>query len=429
MPPKKSHQKIRCAWNLIILILFFYGGTTDLFAKISVPAITSLPALPTINDQDNEKPDPQDIIQGLKMMVEAEPENYENYERLAFAYDYLQDYKNELEASKLLVKYLPADLIEGKDVYWGNLGRAYILNDQWEEGKEWLDKADKINPDNVFNRWNAFNYYLSFKKNFKMAVLELKKIDALYEDKDRDAYFEAYWKFIASLGDQKKVIKLFREAVKVDPDNPETHRALGTAIRGLPGKDFGKNVPQAIKAFKKALAVNPRHIPTYISLADTYFLVGLYNNKKELYRDALAWFDKAYQIDPENSRLAFAMGHMFVYIKEYDKAIEKLEYSLLHDPQEEAIKETLAIAYNDKAYSFYETGENLEQGISLIDKAIVLNPNDAIFLSTKAELLFKMKNYSEAYKLIKAAIKLKPDEEEIKKDMVMIEAALQEQNK
>ena len=157
--------------------------------------------------------------------------------------------------------------------------------------------------------------------------------------------------------------------------------------------------------------------------------MALSSGKKELYQDALAWFDKAAAIDPQNVKLAYAMGHMFIYMQEHDQAIAKLEYALAQEQDSADVKEMLAMAYNGKAYSFYQAGENLEQGIELIDKAIALVPENGHILSTKAELLFKMKNYPEAHQFIKRAIALKPDEEEIKKDLAMIEEALQERKK
>ena len=67
----------------------------------------------------------------------------------------------------------------------------YVSNEKWEQGKEWLDKADEINLTNVFNRWNAFKYYLRFEKDYKSAAIELKRLNEIYK-KEHDAYFEAY---------------------------------------------------------------------------------------------------------------------------------------------------------------------------------------------------------------------------------------------
>ena len=64
-----------------------------------------------------------------------------------------------------------------------------------------------------------------------------------------------------------------------------------------------------------------------------------------------------------------------------------------------------------------------------IDKAISMYPNNGIYLSTKAELLYKLGRYNEAYEYIKKGIKLEPNMAEIKNDVKMIEKALNESKK
>ena len=51
-------------------------------------------------------------------------------------------------------------------------------------------------------------------------------------------------------------------------------------------------------------------------------------------------------------------------------------------------------------------------------------PNNGIFLSTKAELLYKLGRYDEAYNYIKKGIALEPNQAEIQSDVKMIEKAL-----
>jgi len=183
-------------------------------------------------------------------------------------------------------------------------------------------------------------------------------------------------------------------------------------------------MPLAIKEFKKALKINPKYIPTYISMSNTYLFLALMKKEKKPLKEAKEWFDKAYKIDPANINLAYAMGEYFLYIKDYDKAIEKLEYAYSRNPKDENTRNELATAYNNKAYYLYKSGKDLDYGIKLIDKAIEIKPDDGIILSTKAELLYKIGKYEEAYKYIKKGLRLAPDEGEIKRDLEMIKDAL-----
>ena len=400
-----------------ILIICSFLLPIELLARVT-NLEANFPDFLGINDEEN---DYQRTIAGLKQAIKEDPENYENYSRLAFVYDYIGDYENELEAIKLEVKYMPEDL-EDKDVIYGNLARAYILTGQPEQAKPWLDKADKINPDNIFNRWHSLTYHI-FKKNYKIAAKELKKLNEL-NTTDRDHYYEAYVYALENVESQDSIIELFKQAVDVNPESPLSHRALGIAIRNSSKEDYEKNMPQVMKELEKALELDPQYIPTYISIADTYVLLAAWTKKEDYYKDASDWFNKGYKIDPENLRLAYATGNLFYYTRDYDKAIEKLEYAFNNGLEGEPLIRSLASSYNGKAYAIYLSGKSLEQGLELIEKAIRLVPNDGIFLGTKAELLYKMGRYEEAHRYIKQALELEPGHEEMKQDLVMIEEAL-----
>jgi tetratricopeptide (TPR) repeat protein len=378
---------------------------------------------PNIFNEQERKNDPEAIIDGIKQKIAADPGNYENYGVLAFAYDYVGDYANELEALKMEVRYMPDDL-EEKDVLYGNLARAYMLNDQWEEGKDWLDKADAVNPSNFYNRWNAFDYYLRHEKDYRGAASQLKRLQEFYDDGDRDQYYEAYIKSFDNDVPAGEIIELFRAAVQLEPGNSRTHRMLGVAIRNSSKEDYEKNFPAAMKELRKALKLDPQHIPTYISIADTYMLLGARTKKEEDNQKALEWFQKAYKINPEDARLAYATGTFYYYQQDYDRAIEKLEFALMKGLDGDSLKEDLAWSYNNKAYALYQAGNNLEEGLRLIDKAIELLPGNGIILGTKAELLYKTGEYQEAHKFIKQALELEPSHAEMEQDLSMIEEAV-----
>src|SRR3989344_3834013 len=104
------YSRIMSTFLTLVLPFFF---PLSLAAKTSFNAPTPLGF--SQND-DEEKIDPQKIIDGLWRRVAEQPYNYENYGRLAFVYDRLGDNENLLEASKSEVAYLPENA-EEKDVY------------------------------------------------------------------------------------------------------------------------------------------------------------------------------------------------------------------------------------------------------------------------------------------------------------------------
>ena len=152
--------------------------------------------------------------------------------------------------------------------------------------------------------------------------------------------------------------------------------------------------------------------------------LGLKTNNKSYLKESLNQINKAYKLDQKNLKLAYCAGYIFLAMDEYDKGIERLEYVFNRGFNDQDTSELLAAAYNNKAYSYYETGKNIKEGLKIIDKAIMLDPNNGMILSTKAELLYKAKRFKEAYEYIQMAIKLKPDEPGIKQDLANIEKAM-----
>ena len=405
---------------VISIGVFYFSCFSEVCAKIIPKSPDILGDLGIYGYEVGE--DSQGFILGLKRKIKDEPYNYENYEVLALVYDYIGDYKNELEALKLTVKYLP-EKAEQKDVLYGNLSRAYILNGRYEQARIWLDKADKVNPENVFNRWYSMTIYI-LKNNYKEAAKELKRIEK-NNPLGRDCYYEAYLYALDNIKSRDSIVKLFKEAVKTNPDSPLSHRVLGAAIRNSSSRDsYEKNMPAVMKELKKALELDPKYLPTYITIGNTYTLLAFFGGNKNYYKTALEWFDRGYKIDPKNLKLAYSMGNTYEYMRDYDKAIEKFEYAYNNGLEDEFLIRGLAEAYNNKAYAIYQSGKNLDKGLALVEKSVKLYPDNGVILSTKAELLYKMGKYEEAYKCINRALELAPDKEEIKQDLARIKKAL-----
>ncbi|MBU0467974.1 MAG: hypothetical protein KKF78_03460 [Candidatus Omnitrophica bacterium] len=408
--------------KIIFPLMLIVCCVGSVFAKI--PKVDSFLS-DSAEEKDKEYNFPK-IISEMKALIAAEPENYEHYGKLAFVYDYIGEYEEEVEVLKLEVKYLPNDM-EEKDAVYGNLARAYLLIGQIDEAKPWLDKAKESNPNNYYNLWNLVKFHI-LKNEFQIAAKELKNLDKI-NTTDRDVYYDAYSFFVEEIKDKELSVEFFREAVKENPESPLSHRALGTAIRPLSKENYEKNMPEALQEFERSLELDPKHIPTYISIADTYLLLAILFGKEEPYQDALNWFDKGYAIEPSNTRLAYAMGTLHLYKGENDKAIEKFEFAQSNGLETAELRKQLAFVYNNKAYALYESGENLIEGLALINKAIELSPKDGIMLGTKAELLYKLGEYREAYRFIKRALEIEPGHEEMNQDLVMIEEALADKKK
>jgi len=360
------------------------------------------------------------IIDKLQNEIRKSPANNANYAAIAFFYDYLGAYGKALEAIRSEIKYTPEK--SEWDIIYGNFARECLNLNRLGDVRKPALKSLKFNSKNIASRMLLLKYYI-LKGKYKEAGRELKILSGL--DKETDFYYEIYAYCFDRIKNGNDIIELFKEFVRANPGSYLAHRILGTAIRDFSYDDMEKNLPVMMESFNKALELNPKYVPIYISISNTYMHLGLKTNNKAYLKESLDQINKAYKLDQKNLKLAYCAGYIFLAMDEYDKGIERLEYAFNRGFNDQDTSELLAAAYNNKAYSYYETGKNIKEGLKIIDKAIMLDPNNGMILSTKAELLYKAKRFKEAYEYIQMAIKLKPDEPGMKQDLANIEKAME----
>ena len=384
---------------LIFTLLFFIPSLVFAKQEFDLPGIEEiLSGEPTKNEINK-------IISKLKEGIKLAPDDYTIYEMLAFVYDYIGDYNNELIYYELAVKHYQKDG-EETDIVFGNLARAYLNLKRFDEAKPAIDKALSFNPDNVINHIHLLNYYIA-KDKYKEAAEELKLVSSL--DKERDYYYDFYvYAFDKLKKGGESIIELFKEAVKVNPNSFMAHRAYATALRNHT-TDMDKDFPTIIQELKRSLKLNPQYIFSYITIANAYMFRGLQTKNKTYLKEALKWFNKADRLEPKNVKLVYALGNFFVYTEDYDKAIEKLEYALSLGETSEQIVDRLADAYNGKAYSYFLKGMNLGKGLEAVEKGLKLRPRYPYLLGTKAELLYKLKRIDESNEYIEKIVLTNPD--------------------
>jgi tetratricopeptide (TPR) repeat protein len=364
------------------------------------------------------------IIYKLKAKIKEEPENHQNYELLAMAYDYIGLYEESAKALEKELKYYPKD-DPYRYIIHSNLARVYLITDKLNEAKSNIDKALELKPENEILHRYLIKYYV-LKGNYKKAAASLKKVSDLYPEKD--IYHDIYAFMIDNCTNRPSeyFVEVFEEALRLNPDHYSAHRTYASALRDY-GSNLEENFPKVLKEYKKSLKLKPDFIPTYISIADAYMFRALIADKDKYYDDALRWLNKAYEKDPDNPKLSYAMGTYYMQKKQYSKAIKKYEFAYSKGLKGEYLVNALSTAYNNKAYYLYKEGKDLKKGLKLVEKALSIQPEDGIFLGTKAELLYKMGKYKEAHKYIKKALSISPDHEEMQQDLKNIEKALGKQ--
>ncbi len=356
------------------------------------------------------------LIAQIKDDIEQNPTLADNYIELAYIYDLLKLYPEEIKTLKKAILYY-ADGREGRDLLFRSIAECYIKLNKWSKAKPYIEKALTLNPDNLDVKISLAEYYINVQD--LDAVAKIMK-DISKTEKTRDVYYELYMYLLGNYNNFGPIIKVFEKCVNLDPDNYMARRAYGVSLRWL-GDVNDLRFEQALQELRKSLELNNQYIPTYISLADTYMLRSFYRKDKDYLKYTAEWFEKAYKIKPDDVRLSYAMGNFALYREDYDEAIKKIEYAFDNGFKDIQVLDLLARAYNNKAYSYYEKGEKFEEGLKYIEEAINIKPYDGIIIGTKAELLFKLGKIEEAYKFIKKALELEPENKDIQASYKMIE--------
>ena len=275
------------------------------------------------------------------------------------------------------------------DAYSG-IAMAFGEQGDWNNCKKWLlryySKSDKMD---AYNK--IFANYL-FAITFKTPYDAIRYVEQLIDLSDLAPY-----NFV-NLGDEYNRIFLFDKAI------PEYDKAL---------------------KIQKRMGISPGSVTIYTELGKAFHNTGQYRKEKNLYKNAehdfpdnpaliarqailsLACEDsvaanqyiKNYKLLRRNNSWSEAKifnGVAVIYSRGGDqmKAEEYYRLANLKEPGN-------AKLMNDLGFFLINENRNVEEGLSLIDKALKINPDDYSLLDSKGWGLYKKGKHQEALELMK----------------------------
>ena len=291
----------------------------------------------------------------------------------------------------------------------GNLGNTDYYSREIASNHPQSNYSTAESATEAFNKGDEYlkqgNYDQAISDYTK--AIEINPTDGAYNNRG-NAYLNK--------GNLAQAISDYNQAIGINPND-----AIAYYNRGNVYFKQG-NYDQAISDYTQAIGINPNYADAYKERGVAYF-------SKTEYDKTILDLNRAIEINP-NDFTAYS-GRFYVYLTEenYTQAISDFNKVIELNPGDTKNYLIMGNAFNQAAYGLYKKGKNLEEGIKLIDKALEKSPNNGIYLSTKAELLYKLGRYDEAYEYIKKGIKLEPNQTEIQNDFKMIEEALYESKK
>jgi tetratricopeptide (TPR) repeat protein/TolB-like protein len=266
---------------------------------------------------------------------------------------------------------------------------AYMNQTLYQQGKEWFQKI--------------------YKKRDQMPL-----------------YFKTYANIMNAYYNETpyETIKYFRQLLEIDDQLPDVYTDIGTCYIGL-----GQH-SNAIPEYEKALEIyekwgtKPLWVFNYTMLGTAYHKTGQYKKEEKLYKKAEKDFPGHYMIQYLNAILQLTVGDTILANKSIEKVIawckensytkEQLAagfaqfYSAagLFDKAEEYYRQSLSFqpespaGMNNLAYFLINNDRNINEGLELIDKALIKRPDNYNFLHTKGWGVYKQGNYREALEIL-----------------------------
>ena len=137
-----------------------------------------------------------------------------------------------------------------------------------------------------------------------------------------------------------------------------------------------KRFREAIAAYDRAINLDPQN-------ADAYCNRGVAYRELKEYQRAIADYDRAIALNPQNANTYYNRGNAYRELKEYQRAIADYDRAIALNPQ-------YANAYNNRGYAYHNLKE-YRRAIADFDRALAIDPNVANAKNNRA-ITYRMLN-------------------------------------
>ncbi|MBF0123527.1 MAG: tetratricopeptide repeat protein [Candidatus Omnitrophica bacterium] len=182
-------------------------------------------------------------------------------------------------------------------------------------------------------------------------------------------------------------------AARINPKELQPHYFLALIYSSL------NDVPKAVSEYEFLLsgltAEDPRNIEFFSYLGKLYFTQGKDDK-------ALAQFERVIALDPKNTGALYIVGSCYLDRGRRKEAIDLFKRCIAQDPMEDG-------CLNSLSYTYAEDGVDLDEALSLVNRALEIHSDYAAYLDTRGWVYYRKGLYLEALKDLSRAADLVQD--------------------
>jgi len=272
---------------------------------------------------------------------------------------------------------------------WFDLGFVYNALGRPEDSIDAYRQSVSAKPD-VFE--SNLNLGLMLTKNKQPGADEfLRAATKLKPSSHIDQGHATAWLALAhSIQDTNpdEALDAYQKAAALQPKDPEPHLSAGQLYESQ------NKLSEAEQEYKQALVVEPSSTDAVVGLANVYMQGKRFPEAEEYLRKIAAQRSNDPVVHVQLGRVLAADG-------KYDDAIPELQMALKLVPNDVAARRDLA--------DVYVSAGKYAEADSLYRSLLAAQPNDPELHHQYGQALMKLKKFGEAEQQFLAAIKLKPD--------------------
>jgi tetratricopeptide (TPR) repeat protein len=301
------------------------------------------------NDDSSKAGDTLSVLGNFDLLISEDPDNPELYFQRA---QYHFEQENVFSGTADVEKAIQLDSTRSK--YFVLLSDFNFVMRKIPEVKINLSNALRLDSNNTdaLLKFAEFQLYLQDYPLVFGYVNRALKINA-YLAKGYFLKGMAY----SEMKDTALAVSSFQTCVEQDPDYFHAYMQLGLIFAA-------KNDPLCVTYFNNAIRVNPEK-------PETHYALGYFYQEHGQYNEAIACYDNMLMVSPGNASGLYNKGYVYlVYLKNYEEAIRFFTEAIKVEPR-------YADAYYNRGFA-YELKKNRQAAKADYENALRIEPEHTL---------------------------------------------------